>query len=280
MKLLGIIGDPIRHSLSPRMQNAALQKKRLPYFYVPFQVAPSQLAKFLKEVRDQGLQDLVGFNVTIPHKEKIIPLLDSISPEARAIGAVNTVVVRKGKLHGHNTDAIGYLKSLKEETRFHPRGKTILILGAGGASHAVVYGLASQGAREILITNRTLARAKKLVQSLKKKFKKTKFEAIALKPNLLSEVFTRVDLLINTTSVGLKGTRFKKLPLQYLPPRALVSDLVYRPLFTPLLKESKRRKLRVHFGLGMLLHQGAESFRLWTRKNPDLIVMKKALLAP
>jgi len=275
MKLLGIIGDPITHSLSPAMHNAVLRKAGFPFFYMPFHVAAANLRAFLKDV---PLIPLAGFNVTIPHKEAVRKQLAWVSPEAKAIGAVNTVVVSGKKLKGYNTDAEGYLRSLKEETGWTPRSKKVLVLGAGGAARAVVYALAQGAAGEILIANRTLARAKTLVRDFSKQFRGTKFVALPLKPQLWSTDAAQAHLIVNTSSVGMNGTSFTGLSLKNAPKNAVVSDLVYRPRITPLLRAAKRRRLTIHTGEGMLLHQGALAFQLWTGKKPDLKVMKKALL--
>lgn len=260
MKFIGIIGDPIEHSLSPAMQNAAFRRANLPFVYLPFRVRPGELKSFLEKARWK----MVGLNVTIPHKETIVRHLDRISPEARAIGAVNTVVIRGGRLLGYNTDGKGYLQSLKNETGFNPKGKRILIIGAGGAARALIYSLRQAGAQEIHLANRTKKRVLQI-------------PTIPLQKTAFKKILPSIDLLINATSVGLNGTRFRGLPLSSLPKGAVVSDLVYRPRMTPLLKEAKKRGFRIHTGIGMLLHQGAMSFRLWTGKNPDLEAMRKAL---
>lgn len=293
-RFIGIIGDPIAHSLSPAMHNAAFQKAGLPFVYLPFHVTARQLPRFIKAVRGQsrwgaigvesgisprfkrgsGLASpnestLSGFNVTIPHKEKVMRYLDSVSPEARAIGAVNTVVIRNNKLLGFNTDTPGYLRSLTTETGFRPRGKRVLILGAGGAARAVIFALAQAGAKEITVSDQIPGKAQRLVKEFRKRFKQVRIGGVEIKT---------ADLLVNATPVGLNGTRFKNLPIEELPRRAIVSDLVYHPAMTPLLKEAKRRGFKIHSGLGMLLGQGALSFQLWTGKRPDPGVMKKALL--
>jgi len=262
LKFIGIIGDPIEQTLSPKMQNAAFRKGNLPFVYLPFRVRREELGDFLQKAPSKGL---VGLNVTIPHKERIIRHLDRISPEARAIGAVNTVIIQEGRLSGYNTDAEGYLRSLKEETGFKPKGKRILILGAGGAARALITGLRRAGAREIYLANRT---KKKVLKIATMPLQKTSLKSLP-----------PIDLLINATPVGLNGTRFRWLPLSSMRRGAIISDLVYRPLMTPLLKEAKKKGFKIHTGLGMLLHQGAESFRLWTGRRPDLAVMKKRLLA-
>ncbi len=299
MKIVGIIGDPVAHSLSPAMQNAAFRKRGLPLVYLPFHVTARQLPRFIKAVRNQlrwgaigvesgisprfkrgsGLASpsestLAGFNVTIPHKEKVMRYLDSVSPEARAIGAVNTVVVRAGRLLGFNTDAPGYLRSLTTETGFRPRGKRILILGAGGAARAVLFTLAQAGAKEITVCDQIPGKARRLVKEFQKKFRHVRIGEINMK-NI--DLLEKIDLLVNATPVGLKGTRFKNLPIKKLPRRAIVSDLVYHPAMTPLLQAARRRRLKIHSGLGMLLQQGALSFQIWTGEEPPLAVMKRAL---
>ena len=272
--LLGIIGDPIRHSLSPAMHNAVLRKGGFPYLYLPFHVTPQRLKDF---VRDAPSLNLVGFNVTIPHKETVRKHLAWVSPEAKAIGAVNTVVVSGKNLKGYNTDASGYARSLAE-TGFRPKDKIALVLGAGGAARAVVYALAKAGLKEIALANRTRARARKLAREFSKTFPKTRILDVPFDTRLLNRLLREVDLLVNTTAVGMNRTSFKGLKLSDLRKSAVVSDLVYKPLLTPLLRAAKRQGIRLHTGDGMLIHQGAEAFRLWTGRKPDLPTMRKALL--
>ncbi len=272
--VFGIIGDPINHSLSPAMHNAALQKLGLAQAYLPFRIRPQGLKAFLKNTPVRGL---TGFNVTIPHKEAIIPFLASLTREAKLIGAVNTVRRRKGRWEGDNTDGRGYLASLSADTGFSPRGKRIVILGAGGAARAVTYALAKKRPKSIVIMNRTEERARTLAQEFSGKFR-THFTALPLEKEACCWVFPDADLVVNTTSIGMKGTRFDELDLKALPKTAIVSDLVYRPLKTPLLKQAERLKLKTHTGLGMLLHQGALAFEWLTGRRAPLAVMKKALL--
>lgn len=273
--LLGIIGDPIGHSLSPAMHNAVLRKGGFRYLYLPFHVTPSRLKDF---VRDAPSLNLAGFNVTIPHKEAVLKHLSWISPEAKAIGAANTVVVSSKRLQGYNTDAGGYLRSLIEGTGFRPRGRVALVLGAGGAARAVVYALAKSGLKEIALANRTRARARRLAREFSKKFPKTRIVDVPFDLKLVNRLLPELDLLVNTTSVGMNRTSFRGLDVRRLGKKAVVSDLVYKPLVTPLLRAAKRRGLKIHTGDGMLLYQGAEAFRLWTGRKPDLRLMKKALL--
>jgi shikimate dehydrogenase len=275
VRLLGIIGDPIMHSLSPAMHNAVLRSSGFRFFYLPFHVTPDRLKGF---VRDVPLLHLAGFNVTLPHKEAILKLLPWVSPEAKAIGAVNTVVVSGGRLKGYNTDAPGYARSLAEVTGFRPKGRTAVVLGAGGAARAVLYALGSAGAKTIVVANRTAVRSRALAREFAQKFRRTTFAAVPLTHESLKTALPAADLLVNTTSVGLGGTAFRSLPWQNLKKSAVVSDLVYRPRKTPLLRAAERRGFAIHTGDGMLLHQGALSYRLWTGRNPDLKTMKKALL--
>lgn len=274
MKLVGIIGDPVGHSLSPRMHNAAFRKMGLNFLYVPFHITPKGLASF---VRQATRWQMAGFNVTIPHKERILSHLDWISPKARTIGAVNTVEIRNGRLEGHNTDADGYRLSLQKDLGFHLARKTAVVFGAGGAARAVVFALARAGARKITILNRTPDKARRLATEFSRLFPKVVWASAPLRPMEMRKCFPAADLVVNTTSVGLQGSRFSKIPWKALPRKAIVSDLVYRPRMTPLLKDARKKGLRTHTGEGMLLHQGALAFRLWTGKTPDVSVMKQAI---
>lgn len=271
--LLGIIGDPIAHSLSPIMQNRALEAAGLDATYLPYHVRSPELKAFIEDVHQQNM---TGFNVTVPHKVSIMKYLDEVDEEAHQIGAVNTVLYHEGRLSGYNTDARGYCRSLQEEARFSAKDKAICILGAGGAARAVAYGLLTAGATNVMIANRTAEKAEALVQSFAHDYPH-RITHIPWEPKTLGENFGKCDLLINTTTVGLDGTRFDRLPLAQLPGTALVSDLVYSPRETPLLREAKEAGFSTHEGLGMLLYQGAESFRIWTGIEPDIKVMRKAL---
>lgn len=272
VKILGIIGYPLENSLSPAMHNASLEKQRLPYLYLPFPIRAAKLKKVFYLLR-RG--KIVGLNVTIPYKEKVLSLLDAIDPFAKSIGAVNTIIRRKGRLIGYNTDANGYLLSLKKETGWNCRKKRVLILGAGGAARAVVYALAREGARSIVVANRTIRRGKKLIRDFRKQFPDCRFQSIPFTSGQLAKKFPEIDLFVNAIPTARRGD--KKLPLFHLPKKAVVSDLATSPPTTPLLKSAKRVGLRTHSGLGMLLYQGALSYQLWTGRKPNLIAMKKGL---
>lgn len=275
-QLMGVIGYPIAHSLSPVFQNAALKKLDPPLIYRAIQVTPYGLGQFVKQASQKGY---LGFNVTIPHKERIIKYLDLLTPMAKKMGAVNTVKIEKnGKLTGHNTDGLGYLASLKKECRFNPKGKLVVLLGAGGAAKAIALALGNASCKKILIANRNQKRARLLVHHMKKNFPKTQWEAASLKKIPFS-FWTQSHLLINSTSMGMKNIPFIPMPLETLHRHCIVSDIVYRPLHTPLLQKAKAHGLKIHPGWGMLLYQGALSFTYWTGKKPPLSIMKKNLLA-
>ena len=274
-KTLGIFGYPISHTLSPAMHNAVIKALGLDMVYLPFEVKPSNLKEAINGIKSLGI---IGVNITIPHKESVIRFLDDISEEARLVGAVNTIVNKDRKLVGYNTDGSGYMASLKEELGFNPKSKRIIIIGAGGAARGILAALATQKPKSITVANRTLSRAVSLIKAFKGKFRDTRFEAINLDDNMLKMSFNSVDLLINTTSVGMKQSKALKIPLETLPKIAIVSDIIYNPLETLLLKKAKKFGLTTHGGLGMLVHQGARSFKLWTGMDAPMNVMRKAAL--
>ena len=274
-KTLGIFGHPISHTLSPVMHNAVIKALGLDMAYLPFEVKPPNLKEAINGIKSLGI---IGVSITIPHKESVIRFLDDISEEARLVGAVNTIVNKDRKLVGYNTDGSGYMASLKEELGFNPKSKRIIIIGAGGAARGILAALATQKPKSITVANRTLSRAVSLIKAFKGKFRDTRFEAIDLDNNMLKMSFNSVDLLINTTSVGMKQSKALKIPLETLPKIAIVSDIIYNPLETLLLKKAKKLGLTTHGGLGMLVHQGARSFKLWTGMDAPMNVMRKAAL--
>lgn len=275
-RILGIFGDPVAHSLSPLMQNAALAQAGIDAVYVPFHVLPECLEKAVAAIRSLHLW---GVNVTVPHKEAVLRYLDVVDPAARLIGAVNTVVNRDGVLTGYNTDAHGLLRSLAEDLQFDPAGRRILLLGAGGACRAAVVALAQSGAAWIGVANRTRSRAMDLVGEFGASLKGTNLAALSLDPEEVSATLPQVDLLLNTSAVGLKGEGFGDFPWSDLGPGTLVYDMVYGRAETPLVQSARSRGLRVADGLGMLAAQGEEAFFLWTHRRPPEGVMKSRLLA-
>jgi shikimate dehydrogenase len=274
-KVFGVIGDPVSHSLSPIMHNAALAHLTLPYIYVAFPVKKRKLGDFLGSLPHRNI---AGLNVTIPHKQEIIPYMDSLTREAKLIGAVNTILIRKNKLIGDNTDGNGYWLSLKKEANFNVKGKRIILLGAGGAARAIAITLGLRRARKVLIVNRTIKKAIDLACECNQEFRETTFITSTfntIKPKRLK----KANLLINATSLGMKKVKEFPLDLRRINPRALVSDIVYTPMETPLLKQAKKLKLKTHAGWGMLLYQGALAFEKWTGKKAPVKVMKEALLS-
>lgn len=271
--LYAVLGDPVEHSLSPVFQNAALEAGGVDARYVALRMSPEELPDFLKGIRHSNIK---GFNATIPHKEALVKLCDKLSKEAQLIGAVNTVSVKAGKLHGDNTDGAGFLESLTDEGKFDPKGKKVCLLGAGGSARAIGYSLAKAGAAQIVIANRTAPKARALADDLGAKVKKTKFSASSHRSSELSRAVEGADLLVNATSVGLGGRGIISLPWGVLPKPALIADIVYEPRLTPLLTEAKRRKYKILGGLGMLVHQGALSYEIWTGTKPDVAKMRKA----
>jgi shikimate dehydrogenase len=274
-RLFGILGDPVRHSLSPAMQNAAFEAAGMEACYVPIEVKPRDLSAVLKALVAAGFG---GVNVTIPHKERVIRYLDRLSPEARLIGAVNTVVVEGRRLVGHNTDGKGFSEAFR---RSKPgrllQGRRLLVLGAGGAARAVVVQAASEGAGEIAVANRTPARAEKLIKGLWKRFPGVKFETVRLEGNPLRAQLDFSDVIVNTTSLGLNPGDPSPVPGERLSDRHIVMDTIYSPPLTPLLKEAQEAGAEIVYGLGMLLWQGAFAFELWTGKAAPVSIMEEAL---
>jgi shikimate dehydrogenase len=278
-KIIGIFGDPVAHTLSPVVQNAAFASLGLDFVYLPFHVRPAQLKEAVEGVR---AFHMAGVNITIPHKVEVMRYLDTVEPHARDIGAVNTVVNIDGRLVGHNTDGAGFLKSLMEETGFTPRGARVLVVGAGGAARAVLYSILSEHPASVIILNRTHEKATALVKEFGARFPQTDLRGGGHSvPGGLADMekaAASVDLVVNATSLGMEGNPELEFPIDALPTRAIVSDIVYSPLETGLLKRARARGLAVHNGLSMLIGQGAIGFELWTGVPAPVEVMKEAAL--
>ncbi len=276
-KLYGVFGFPLKHTLSPAMHQAALEKLRVPGFYMALELAPKNFKKLM--VQRNLLLD--GFNLTVPHKQIVIPFLDSVSREAKLIGAVNTVIRKNGRLLGENTDAYGFMKLLRAELGWKSKGKTVLILGAGGASRACIYALCADGAKEIIVLNRTVAKARTLVSVFKRQFPRVRFQARALVSREVRNALLEAGLVVNTTSVGLKPSDnpvVKKGDFPRAKGNRFAVDLIYNPPQTPFLRLARSAGWKTANGLGMLLHQGARAFELWTGKKAPVEVMKRALV--
>jgi shikimate dehydrogenase len=270
----GIIGHPVSHSLSPLMHNAAFAALGLDWVYVPFPVAPERLTQAVAGLRALGV---AGFNVTIPHKVAILPLLDRISPDAELIGAVNTVALEDGLFTGYNTDGIGLVAALCAKLGFSAAGRSVLVLGAGGAARSAVVALAGAGALRVELANRTVAGARALVDSVAGQLPATAFAAHPLERLADPGFLSGFDLLVNTTSVGMARDSFPGLELSLLRPGCAVYDMVYAPPVTPLLARALELGLPAANGLGMLVAQGEAAFRLWTGVRPPEGCMERAL---
>lgn len=265
--LYGVVGHPVKHSLSPAMFRAAFWEYNMDDQYEQFEVAPDQLRSFLHEVREKPI---AGLSVTIPHKEAIMPLLDSVETHATAIGAVNTVVNKSGKLRGYNTDWVGARRAIEEV--MDVADKDVVVLGAGGAASAIVYACVNMGAR-VTILNRTLDRA----QELAARFSSSGGDVRA---GLLSDILKyRAHLLVHTTSVGMGADAERSLvPPEYFKRGLVVFDIVYTPLENRLVREARRAECRIIPGYKMLLYQGERQFELWFKKKPRTDKMEEAVL--
>lgn len=271
-RIVGIFGDPIAHTRSPAMQNAAFRALNLPYVYVPFLVHPTNLAKAVQAIR---AYNLLGVNVTVPHKERIVRYLDDLSAEAKLCGAVNTIVNRDGVLFGDNTDGRGFLASLQERG-LSPQKRAIVIIGAGGSTRAVLVSLIRAGSARITIANRTVAKARALVSAYRT-LGNTQLEAVSLDRLEDPALLSNAALIINCTSVGLHGESFPPLAFHATPRNCLFYDLLYRPEQTSFLRQARVARRSTVDGRRMLLHQGALAFSLWTGQPAPLEAMTRAL---
>jgi shikimate dehydrogenase len=264
-QVYAILGDPVAHSLSPLIQNTAFAAAGINAVYVPFHVEPAQLANAVIGLRALAV---CGFNVTVPHKQAIMPYLDHVSEDAEAIGAVNTVVRRGDMLEGHNTDAGGFIRSLERDLEFSAYGKRILILGAGGAARACVYALAQAQTTDICIANRNLERAKKLCSDFGSFFPATHMGCCGIRGSEFNAACAGADLIVNTTSLGLLNTGTDVLEWENINSKTLFYDVVYKPGLTPMVLRARSAGLKAVDGLGMLIAQGEQGFRLWTGTDP------------
>lgn len=263
------------------MHTAAIRKLKLNADYQAMHVRPDALAEPVNLMR-KGFLD--GFNVTVPHKLAIIKYLDALTPAAKKIGAVNTVYRRGKKVIGDNTDGAGFLASLKHQAGFHPRGKNCVIIGAGGAALGIAHALAASKCKTLTVINRSAANADKICLSVKKAQKMTQVKSIEVRHKISAtpaalEALLDTDLVINTTTLGMKGIKWPDLGwVKKLGKKTLIADIVYNPRKTPLLGAAKKQKLRTLEGYGMLLYQGALAFTLFTRRKAPVEVMERALL--
>jgi shikimate dehydrogenase len=272
MKIFGITGHPITHSLSPRMHEAAYRKLGLDCGYKAYDVAPERLGGFMKE----GRKKFSGLNVTVPHKVAVVEYLDELDESARLIGAVNTIKFDGGWATGYNTDGVGCISALREAD-VSVRGRAVLVLGAGGAARAIVYQFVMEGAK-VAVANRTREAAELLAAEVRERTGKG-VAVMDYSPSVLHEILSRIDVVINTTSVGMAPKKGESpLPAEFLSPKLVVMDIVYNPLETKLLRDARKRGCKTVDGVGMLVRQGAESFKIWLGIDAPIDAMREAVM--
>jgi len=284
-RYIGLIGYPIKHSISPYFQQAALDYYGLDIRYQAWETDPAQLQDIVNDLRKP---QNVGANVTVPYKEAVLPLLDAVDALASSIGAVNTIV-KKGRLLGFNTDSYGFIEALDKEGHFNPEAKRVVILGAGGVARAVGFSLVQKKVASLAITDGIFERAKALVENLVGYIKGVAPSSQDVEPEVtafqwqnlsLIETLDNCDLIVHCTTIGMKDSSQEgqsPLSLEVIPKGVLVYDVVYNPSLTPLLKLAQKAGANILGGLPMLVYQGAASFKLWTgREAPVDIMFNKA----
>lgn len=273
-KQLGLLGYPLGQSLSPIMHNSAFKKLGMNKIYIPIEVLPENLETVVRGISKMNFE---GFNITKPYKIDIIKYLDEIDEYAKCIGAVNTVIIKNGKLKGYNTDGTGFLKSFEAETNDSIKGKTVFILGSGGASRAIGMTLALNKIKKIYICNRTYKKALSLSDEIKKQTD-TITSAIPMVYEEMEKALIDTDILINTTSVGmLPDINESPIDKELLNKNLIVCDAVYNPKRTKLIRNAEELGCKTLIGMHMFVYQGAEAFTLWTEKKAPLELMFKII---
>ncbi|MCL2288791.1 MAG: shikimate dehydrogenase [Candidatus Bathyarchaeota archaeon] len=272
-RVCAVIGDPIEHSLSPIIQNAAFNALNINCVYTAFKVKSSDVANVLAGIRVLGF---LGLNVTMPHKETVIAHVDWIDETVKCLNSINTIHHKDGKLLGYSTDGIGALRALRENGA-DPHGKRVLILGAGSTARAIAYALI-QETDELVVLNRTVTEAEKLSEALKRKYDK-KVSAGSLSSEVIKEKIRDSNILLNTTSVGMSPNINQSLVSSNdLKSDLAVMDIVYNPRETQLAKDAKAVGAKVVSGVEMLIYQGAAAFEIWTGQQAPVQVMRRAVL--
>ena len=276
-KHVGLIGYPLKHSVSAAFQQAAFDHYKLDIRYQVWETKPERLESALERLRQPHT---LGANVTVPHKEAVMSLLDIIEPPADQIGAVNTIIKARNKLVGYNTDAQGFMRALRGDIGFDPMDKQVVILGAGGAARAVAVTLIKSGAAQLTIINRTLERVESLSIELTASLDEGQsIAALAWEERSFRQALGNCDLVVNCTTIGMKhskGEGQSPVDAKLLTKDMLVCDLVYNPRETPLLKMAAAAGARTLAGLPMLIYQGAAAFELWTARQAPVEVMFEA----
>ncbi len=274
-KMIGLLGEPLTFTFSPQMHNATFEALGLDYFYRPIEVGKEELYNVVKGLKHMNY---AGFNVTKPNKVRILRYLDEVDELAAKIGSVNTVKIVDGRLIGYNTDGEGYVASLKEELDFDPKGKTFTILGAGGAGRAIAFTLGFYGAEKIYITDRMI-NCSEIVASEINANLRTCAEVFELSDANLKACIDKSDVVINASGIGMMPqvdrTPFSK---ELLNKDIIVSDITYNPLKTKFIQEAEEIGCRTHNGVGMLIHQGAKAFEIWTGVQAPIKEMTKTVV--
>jgi shikimate dehydrogenase len=269
---LGLIGHPVAHSLSPAMHNSVFKKLGMDYTYEAFDVKPEDVISFLDRCKESSF---LGLNVTIPYKVEVMKYIDNVSENAQLIGAVNTIKFEGTDVYGYNTDGIGCIKALSD-AGVSIDEKKILILGAGGAARAIAFQCIIDGAH-VCISNRTRARALELASEIETRLGE-KIRVVDYSLDALTEELDDISVLINATSVGMKPED-EVIPWEHIPSGIAVMDIVYNPLETDLLRKAKVKGCKTINGVGMLVHQGAESLRIWLGIDPPIEVMRTTVIS-
>lgn len=274
--IAGVIGWPVAHSISPRLHDTWLKQTGIDGAVIPLAIAPEDFAQCLAALPKMGLR---GVWVTLPHKEQALALADEADEAARQIGAANTLLFRDGKIIASNTDGLGFIENLKaQQPACKIEGRTVAVLGAGGAARAIIYSLLEQNAAEVVLTNRTEDRARVLADDFANSHAPAR-ATIRIEPWSDNPAWTpQADIVINTTSLGMDGQPPLVLSLDNLPKTSIVCDIVYKPLYTELLTKAKARGNPVVTGLGMLIHQGIPGFEMFFGTRPKVTPDLETLL--
>ena len=278
---LGVFGDPVAHSLSPQMQNAALQTCKIDTHYARFQISPDELQSALDFIRELNF---VGVNLTTPHKIAASKLMDEIDDNVRRIGAINTVKIDNAKLRGYNTDGKGFARAVRQEFAVDLRDLRVMILGAGGAARATALQCARENCERLVIANRTFATAQKLAEELREYFAGPRvlgpvprLQAIPWEEAAIRFQIAHLDLIVNATPLGLNRSDPSPIPARLLAPHLMIYDTVYREGRTPFVSAAIEAGARVANGLAMLLYQGALAFEIWFEREAPIEAMREAL---
>jgi len=278
---LGVFGDPVGHSLSPQMQNAALKSCKIDMQYARFQISPDELQSAFKLIRDLNF---IGVNLTTPHKIAASKLMDEIDGNASRIGAINTVKVDNAKLRGYNTDGKGFARAVRQEFAVDLRDLQVMILGGGGAARAIALQCARENCERLVITNRTSATAQKLAEELREYFTGPKvlgpvprLQSIPWEEAAIRFQVAHLDLIVNATPLGLNRSDPSPIPARLLAPHLMIYDTVYGEGRTPFVSAAIEAGARAANGFSMLLHQGALAFEIWFEREAPIGAMREAL---